>query len=45
MGKIVEERNVYLYELSGERFKEIKGILKRYDDNKTIIARGDNGKP
>ena len=44
MGKIVEERNVYLYELSRERFKEIKGILKRYDDNKTIIARGDNGK-
>ena len=44
MEKIVEERNVYLYELTGERFKEIKSVLKKYDTNKTVIVRGDNGK-
>ena len=44
MEKIIEERNVYLYELTGERFKEIKSVLKKYDTNKTVIVRGDNGK-
>ena len=43
-GKIIEERNVYLYELSAERFKEIKGVLRRYDNDKAVIVREDNGK-
>lgn len=43
-GRLIEERNVYLYELTGERFKEIKGVLKRYDNNKAVVVRVDNSK-
>ena len=44
MEKKLEEKNIYLYELSNERFKEIKAVLKKFDSGKLVVVRGDNGK-
>ena len=39
-----EYPNVYLYELTQERFKEIRSTVKIYNNNKAVAVRGDNGK-
>ena len=39
--KILDEKTVYLYELSNERFKESQVILRIYDNNKAVITKKD----